>query len=484
MNERVLHNRPSVSEQPFGKPSRVRRICTRIIPEKIRRRFRGIGSRLTLLVVSLITLLTLGTAFLVMNVMDDVLLQSMIKRGSASVQAIAGSAGYSILADDRLALDNLAAQGKLAQEDLVYVAILDGERNILAHNRLELTGTVMVHKSGPLVMREDGLQISQISRLGRGVYEFSLPVEFAGRTVGEILVGLDPVPLATASSKAHWRILFISFLTLFCGVIGTLWLTRRFIQPITQLSQGVERLKVASGKVSVPILAEDELGELTRNFNAMAADLAAKRQGLIDSADNLERSYHDIVRILAGALDARDNYTYGHSARVAQLAVMLGKQMDLDATQLKELEMACLLHDIGKIRVPDNILNKQAPLDPRENDRIKEHPGHGVEILELADSLHPYIPTVRHHHERYDGSGYPDGLRGSQIPLGAQIVAITDAYDAMTTSRPYRKGLPHEEAVAEILRFRGTQFAPEMTDRFVAMLKNCPIPDSASREER
>lgn len=484
MNERVLHNRQTLSEQPIGKSSRVRSFCTRFLPEKLRRRCRGIGARLTLLVVSLITLLTLGTAFLVMNVMDNVLLQSMIKRGRASVQAIAGSAGYNILADDRLALDNLVAQGKLVQEDLAYLAILDTRRTVIAHNRLGLTGSRMARPEGPLLLREGDLEVRQTSRLGHAVYEFSLPIDFAGRTVGEVVVGLDPEPLAAARSTAHARIFFICLLAIFGGVIGALWLSRRFTRPITQLSQGVERLKVGSGKVSVPVLAEDELGELTHNFNAMAADLAEKRQNLLDSAETLERSYHDIVRILAGALDARDNYTYGHSARVAQLSVMLGKQLAFDDAQLKELEMACLLHDIGKIRVPDNILNKQAPLDERENARIQKHPGHGVEILNLAESLHPYIPTVKHHHERYDGRGYPDGLCGDQIPLNAQIVAITDAYDAMTTSRPYRRGLPHEEAIAEILRFRGSQFAPGMTDCFVSMLRSCPLPASASEDER
>ena len=483
MTQRVLHNRQSLSELPFGNPSRVRRFCARLVPEKIRQRCRGIAARLTLLVVSLITILTLGTAFFVINVMNDVLLNSMLKRGSASVQAIAGSAGYSILAEDRLALDNLAAQGQLVQEDLAYVAILDGNRRVIAHNRLELSGTILPRQAGTMILSENQLQVIRTKRQGQAVYEFSRPVMFAGRNVGEIVVGLDPQPLAAARNRARWQILFISLFTLFCGIIGTLWLTRRFTQPITQLSQGVERLKLGNGKVSVPVLARDELGELTRNFNAMAAELAIKRQSLIDSTANLERSYHDIVRILAGALDARDNYTYGHSARVAQLSVMLGSQLNLAEPQLKELEMACLLHDIGKIRVPDSILNKQAKLDPLESDRIKEHPGHGVEILELAESLHPYIPTVKHHHERYDGLGYPDGLSGDQIPLSAQIVALTDTYDAMTTSRPYRKGLPHEKAIAEILRFRGTQFAPKLTDLFVAMLKNSLSVDAVAGAE-
>ncbi len=467
MNKYVAYSRLSRPEKFFGAFSRVRRTCTNLIPSQIKQHLHSIGNRLTLLVVGLIALLTFGTAFLVIGIMNDVLLRSMVKRGAASVYAIAGSAGYSILADDRLALDNLTAQGQKAQDDLVYVAILDGSRKILAHSRLELAGSKLSRLSGELIANTGPLRVSQVFRYGHVVYEFSLPIDFAGHRVGEVVTGINPQSLLSARSSARWRILFIACLAIFGGIIGTLFLARLFTRPITQLSQGVERLKAGTGKVSVPILAEDELGELTRNFNAMAAEIAAQRQRVNEYSTNLEKSYHDIVRILAGALDARDNYTYGHSARVASLAVMLGKQLGQNQQQLKDLEMSCLLHDIGKIRVPDRILNKQAPLNNKEHCRIKEHPRHGAEILTLADSLHRYIPTVKHHHEWYNGQGYPASLQGEKIPLSAQIVAIADAYDAMTTSRPYRQGLPRDAAVAEILRHRGTQFSPRLTDLFI-----------------
>lgn len=470
MNKHAIHKRRHLPQQSFGFISRVRRICTRFLPYRIRQHLHSIGNKMTLLVAGLITLLTFITAFLVISIMNDVLLRSMIKRGAASVYAISGSAGYSILAEDHLALDNLAAQGKLAQDDLTYVVILDGSRNILAHSQLDLAGTSLPRLDGELIVNDGQLRVTRVSRKNHPVYEFSLPIDFAGHRVGEVVVGLNPQSLLTARSAARWRILFIASLAILSGIAGALFLSRLFTHPITQLSQGVERLKAGTGKVSVPIMADDELGKLTHNFNEMATQIATQRQSLIDYSANLEKSYHDIVQILAGALDARDNYTYGHSARVAQLAVILGKQLNYDEQQLKDLEMSCLLHDIGKIRVPDSILNKQAPLNEQENSRIKEHPQHGVEILKLADSLHRYIPTVKHHHEWHDGQGYPDQLRGGQIPLGAQIVALADAYDAMTTSRPYREGLARDTAVAEILRNRGTQFAPQLTDLFVAVL--------------
>jgi HD-GYP domain-containing protein (c-di-GMP phosphodiesterase class II) len=138
---------------------------------------------------------------------------------------------------------------------------------------------------------------------------------------------------------------------------------------------------------------------------------------------------------------------------------------------LRDLEIACFLHDIGKIRVPDVVLNKPGRLDPEEASLIRRHPEQGAEILGLAQSLHKFVPVVRHHHEWYDGSGYPGGLKGENIPLFAQIVSIADAYDAMTSSRPYRPGRSIEEAIKEIKDFRGRQFAPRLADLFIEALQ-------------
>jgi HD-GYP domain-containing protein (c-di-GMP phosphodiesterase class II) len=132
--------------------------------------------------------------------------------------------------------------------------------------------------------------------------------------------------------------------------------------------------------------------------------------------------------------------------------------------------MACFLHDIGKIRVPDVILTKESQLDEKEFELIMQHPVHGAEILGLADSLRKYIPAVLHHHEWFNGEGYPHRLKGRNIHLHAQIVAIADSYDAMTSSRPHRRGRSKSTATREIKKFRGTQFSPLLVDIFIEML--------------
>jgi HD-GYP domain-containing protein (c-di-GMP phosphodiesterase class II) len=155
---------------------------------------------------------------------------------------------------------------------------------------------------------------------------------------------------------------------------------------------------------------------------------------------------------------------------VANLSVLLGKSLGLEAAQLKELALSCFLHDLGKIRVPDAILKKAGPLNPEEVRAIRQHPEHGAEILQLSGNLQRHIPAVLHHHEWYNGEGYPAGLKGEQIPLSAAILALADTYDALTSCRPYRAGRSNEEAMREISRYRGTQFAPELTDRFLEVL--------------
>jgi len=134
---------------------------------------------------------------------------------------------------------------------------------------------------------------------------------------------------------------------------------------------------------------------------------------------------------------------------------------------LDKLEISALFHDIGKLGVPDSILLKPGKLDELEFQKIKEHPTIGVNILKNIEFLKGSFPIILHHHERYAGNGYPDGISGKDIPLEARILCVADTYDAMTSDRPYRKALPHEEAVAEIIRFKGSQFDPEIVDAFL-----------------
>jgi putative nucleotidyltransferase with HDIG domain len=187
------------------------------------------------------------------------------------------------------------------------------------------------------------------------------------------------------------------------------------------------------------------------------------------------------LKLLAAVIDARDKYTLGHSNRVARLSTALGKSLGFGEMDLKDLEVAAMFHDVGKIKTPDSILKKTGPLNKREVEQMMTHTQDGANILSIVGSLHKYIPTALHHHEWYDGSGYPEGLKRDEIHPYAAIVAIAAAFDAITSSRPYRPAMPMDEALEQIKKFKGIQFAPHIVGPFLEILESYEVPSRPIR---
>ena len=187
--------------------------------------------------------------------------------------------------------------------------------------------------------------------------------------------------------------------------------------------------------------------------------------------NNLEKAYLDTLSALTNAIDAKDSYTRGHSDRVTELSVKLAIEAGVDKSEIEKIRLGSLLHDIGKIGIPEIILNKPGRLDNQEYEIIKSHPTLGVSILGNVEFLQKVVPIIKHHHERYDGNGYPDKLKGEEIPFLARIVSIADTFDAMTTNRPYRKALSTEESLKEIERCKGSQFDPKLANLFITMAR-------------
>jgi HD-GYP domain-containing protein (c-di-GMP phosphodiesterase class II) len=168
------------------------------------------------------------------------------------------------------------------------------------------------------------------------------------------------------------------------------------------------------------------------------------------------------VSALSQAIDAKDGFTRGHADRVSRIAGAIAREMGLSEKQIEGIELAGMLHDIGKIGVEDQILMKPARLDPHEQELMRRHPIYGAKILEPSESLRPLVPLVLHHHENFDGSGYPDGRKGEDIPLGSRIIIVADAYEAMTSDRIYRKAIGHDRAMDQLNRYKGIQFDPQV----------------------
>lgn len=178
------------------------------------------------------------------------------------------------------------------------------------------------------------------------------------------------------------------------------------------------------------------------------------------------------VETLMNAMEARDKYTQGHSHRVAEIACVLAKQLDYNQFKVEKLRIAAMLHDVGKIGVSDNILNKPGKLTDEEFITIKSHPTIGEGIIKDIKKLQYILPMVKHHHERYDGKGYPDGKGGSELHLDVYIIQLADTIDAMATDRPYRKGLPKEIIIEEISKYAGTQFHPKVAEAYLEIARN------------
>lgn len=187
--------------------------------------------------------------------------------------------------------------------------------------------------------------------------------------------------------------------------------------------------------------------------------------------DQLERA-EGVITTLGLTIEARDPYTAGHCERLARYAAALGQALGVDEPTLKALRLGGFLHDLGKIAVPDGILLKPGPLSADERERMKIHPVAGADLVQGLKTLEGVRPILRHHHERWDGSGYPDGLKGEAIPLGARIMAVVDVYDALRTERPYKGPLPHAEALAILLRETEAGFwEPRIITSFVEVLR-------------
>lgn len=437
----------------------------------------GTGIRLKLFsfLLPLVFLLIALVTWVVTEVTESALRRDLLQRGAAISRVVALSAGHSLLANDPLGLDRLVSETRSSDPDIAFVAVRDASDIVVAHDRVSERGKAYRHVPPLLPLGTFGdTHADEVVRDGRRYIEYTTPISFAGRRVGIASLGLSMEGLAAAQRSIRRPIIAAAAVILVVAFFGTILLSSYITTPVKRLYQGV--LSLGSGETfqPVPARSSDELGDLTRNFNRMAETILAQKTDLRKKAHQLEESYISMVRVIAASLDARDPYTMGHSTRVARMACELGRRLGMEEEELMHLERAAIFHDLGKIQTPDELLLKGERLTREEEEQMKNHSADGTEILRMAPFLHRYIPVVRAHHEWYNGDGYPDGTKGDRIPLHAHLIALADAFDAMTTDRPYRQALSTEAAITEIMRFRGTQFSPELADAFAKMVREMP----------
>ncbi|MHB8883320.1 MAG: HD domain-containing phosphohydrolase [Thermodesulfovibrionales bacterium] len=247
------------------------------------------------------------------------------------------------------------------------------------------------------------------------------------------------------------------------GLLLMLYNIRSIIKPIRRLRDGAVAVSNGNWSYRFDIRDGGEITELSGAIDRMC-------RTMIGQVDELDGLFRGTVKALSSAIDAKSAWTRGHSERVTSYSLRVGVEMGMSEAELKTLELAGLLHDIGKIGTYETILDKPGRLTEEEIEIIRQHPSKGADIIGHIKQLEDIVPLVRGHHESYNGLGYPDGLKGTEIPIMARILTVCDSYDAMTADRPYRKGRTQEEAVAELTRCAGTQFDPEIVNAFIKVL--------------
>ena len=269
----------------------------------------------------------------------------------------------------------------------------------------------------------------------------------------------------TATQTAIGELAMIAAGATALALAASFWVARMLTEPVGQLSESLAQMSVSHDvNLRLPLTGSSrELDALTATFNQLMASVAA-------AEEQRQAAYMGAIRALATALDARDPYTAGHSDRVSVLSVATARALNLPDDDIEVIRLGALLHDIGKIGVPDAVLLKPGSLTNVEFDIIKQHPTAGARILRSVPFLVPHIPIVELHHERPDGRGYPHGLRGEDIPMAARIVHVADAYDAITSKRAYRGARSSGEALQELWRFAGTQFHAEVVGALATAL--------------
>ena len=222
------------------------------------------------------------------------------------------------------------------------------------------------------------------------------------------------------------------------------------------------------------IITDTPEGDITSRDLSLLTILAKQAALAIENVklyESIKKDQISIIRALASTVDAKDHYTLGHSQKVSEYSVIIAEEMGLSERDTETIKYAALLHDIGKIALPDDIIKKPSRLTEQEFEIVRKHPNIGAKIIKEIEALAPMVPIVLHHHEHYDGKGYPDGMKGDDIPIGARIVHVTDAYDTMVSARAYRDMLPPELAISELRKNAGTQFDPKVVDIFISSLR-------------
>jgi HD-GYP domain-containing protein (c-di-GMP phosphodiesterase class II) len=312
------------------------------------------------------------------------------------------------------------------------------------------SGTQVQSALSPFAATRDGRQIEML-----GSYATA---ELGSLSrLGVIAIQDERAALASVSDMRRQTLMISLVAALFVLLIGFIG-AKRLTQPVRELAAGAHRIAGGDFSQRITVRSRTELGDLGLSFNIMTDQVERFITDLQRAADENRELFIGTVKALAAAIDGKDPYTRGHSERVSRISVAIAQRLELPDDEIENIRVSALLHDVGKIGIDDNILKKPSALTPDEFEIMKQHPQKGFKIMSQIPAMKEFLPGMYMHHEMVDGNGYPQGLKGDEIPMQARIVAVADTFDAMTTDRPYQKAMKFEDALGLIKKFVGTRY--------------------------
>jgi putative nucleotidyltransferase with HDIG domain len=377
------------------------------------------------------------------------------------------------------ALDLRPLQNRITENTFagLLVSVVDDGGRVVVSSNPTLRSTTLA--GSPLV--EDFLKNPQRITL---TYEHTIDLQ-----AGEVLGSVAPVEslgwgvlIERPTAEAYASVRVMRQKTLGFSVLAAVaalgigaFLGRRLVVPLQNLASTSSQIAEGNLAVRANVRGEDEIARLGTNFNYMAGNIEALVRRLKKALRQNQELFLETIKTLAAAIDAKDKYTRGHSDRVSSYSVAMARHLGMNQEAVFRVHIAAILHDVGKLGIRESILNKPGGLSDDEFEVMKQHPAIGAQIMSPIRMLKDIIPGIRNHHETWDGSGYPDHLKGEEIPMVARIIGVADTFDAMTTNRPYQKGMAFDYVASKMRSMAGSKFDPVVVDAFAAAIEEGDI---------
>jgi HD-GYP domain-containing protein (c-di-GMP phosphodiesterase class II) len=369
--------------------------------------------------------------------------------------------------------DSLEKVGQEIRETtLSQVTIYDFDGQEITTTFIETGSKLGKEKVREVIARQDGESyLQEVSNANISYQEVLAPLEVrSGNDIGIIGTSLAKTFLVRASNVTRFQILAFAATAFLIIIASGLLIADRFTKPLLKVVDASSQVAAGNLDISVTPRGNDEVTALAKSFNLMVSSLQSSKSDLIRAHEDTVQAYDKTIEGWCKALELRDNVTEGHTQRVTDLTICIAREMGIGGEKLVHIRRGALMHDIGKMAIPDAILKKPSSLNSDEWNEIRKHPSYAYGMLSQISYLAPSLAIPYCHHEKWDGTGYPRGIKGKEIPLEARIFAVADVWDAISSERPYRKAMPAAKALQYIEENKGRHFDPRVVDAFLSVI--------------